>query len=124
VLFFKDRLQWKDDFVVLADDKSILTNLPCLWTDLHALRLFFSQQELLVYFAPVYGCLVRTLQEMILVYPQFPKLSRLESSFGPCDANDMDLPNVELSVGSSCRDEDVHVNHVLVHCECLVGLSQ
>jgi hypothetical protein len=32
--------------------------------------------------------------------------------------------NVELMVGSSCRDKDVHVNHVLVHCECLVGLSQ
>ncbi len=32
--------------------------------------------------------------------------------------------NVELLVGSSCRDEDVCVNHVLVHCECLVGLSQ
>ena len=32
--------------------------------------------------------------------------------------------NVELVVRSSCRDEDVCVNHVLVHCECLVGLSQ
>jgi hypothetical protein len=37
---------------------------------------------------------------------------------------DEEFVNVELVVGSSCRDKDVCVNHVLVHWECLVGLSQ
>jgi hypothetical protein len=78
--FLKDRLQWKDNFTLLARR---LTNAPGapkppLWFDIYALQMLFSQQEHPVFISPVYGCLIEKDQHDVQAYPHVPSLKRVQ----------------------------------------------
>jgi hypothetical protein len=92
--FLKDRLQWKDNFMLLARR---LTNAlggpkPPLWYDMYVLQMLFSQQEHPVFISPVYGCLIEKDQHDVQAYPHvlslkivqwFPGLRDLEPDAYP-----------------------------------------
>jgi hypothetical protein len=78
--FLKDRLQWKDNFTLLA---RTLTNAPGgpkppLWFDMYALQMLFSQHEHPVLISPVYGCLIERDQHDMQAYPHVPSLKRVQ----------------------------------------------
>jgi hypothetical protein len=78
--FLKDRLQWKDNFTLLA---LRLTNAPGapnppLWFHIYALQMLFSQQEHPLFISPLYGCLIKKDQHAVKAYPHFPSLKRVQ----------------------------------------------
>jgi hypothetical protein len=78
--FLKDRLQWKDNFTLLARR---LTNTPGgpklpLWFDIYALQMLFSQQEHPVFISPVYACLIEKDQHAVQAYLHVPSLKRVQ----------------------------------------------
>jgi hypothetical protein len=58
--FLQDRLQWKDNFTLLARRLTSAPGgpKPPLWFDMYALQMLFSQHEHSVFISPVYGCLI------------------------------------------------------------------
>ncbi len=78
--FVKDRLQWKDNFTLLAER---LTDAPGgpnspLWFDMYALQMLFSQHEHPVFISPVYGCLITKEQHDFRAYPHVPSFKSVQ----------------------------------------------
>jgi hypothetical protein len=78
--FLKDRLQWKDNFTLLARR---LTNAPGapkppLWFDIYPLQMLFSQQEHPVFISPVYWCLIEKDQHDLQAYLHVPFLKGVQ----------------------------------------------
>jgi hypothetical protein len=78
--FVKDRLQWKDNFTLLAQRLTDAPGSPKspLWFDMYALQMLFSQHEHPVFIFPVYGCLITKEQHDFRAYPHVPSLKRVQ----------------------------------------------
>jgi hypothetical protein len=93
--FLKDRLQWKDNFTLLARR---LTNAPGgpkppLWFDIYALQMLFSQEEHPVFISPVYGCLIAKDKDDLQAYPHVPSLKRVQCFPGFRDLEPDEYPS-------------------------------
>ena len=92
--FLLHRLQWQKNFSLLASrlDSSTSGLKPPLWFDVYALQMMFYQLEHPVYFAPVYGCVLKKPDELYWAYPQVPTLLRVMSFKALRDFEQMDIP--------------------------------
>jgi hypothetical protein len=93
--FSKDRLQWSDNFRLLAARLQGTNNTlpkPPLWMDLYALQLLFFKKARPVLFAPVYGFATKQAGGLYLAHPQVPMMESLSLIEGLPDSHSFDLP--------------------------------
>ena len=93
LLFSEQRLEWSDNFSLLAH-RLHGANKPPLWMDLYALQLLFFKKARSVLFAPVYGFATKQPGDtgMYFAHPQVPDVGALISSPGLTDPEPFDLP--------------------------------
>jgi hypothetical protein len=79
--FLKDRVQWKDNFTLLARRLTSALGAPkppLIWFDMYALQMLFSQHEHPFFISPVYGCFIEKDQQDVQAYPHVPFLKRVQ----------------------------------------------
>ncbi len=93
LLFSEQRLEWSDNFSLLAH-RLHGANKPPLWMDLYALQLLFFKKARSVLFAPVYGFATKQPGDtgMYFAHPQVPDMDSLTNIPGLTDPQPFDLP--------------------------------
>jgi hypothetical protein len=127
--FLKDRLQWKDNFTLLARR---LTNAPGapkppLWFDIYALQMLFSQHEHPVFISPVYGCLIEKDQNEVQAYPHVPSSKRVQWFPGLRDLEPDEYPSSFtvvpiLALNTATFGQILYTGHKETHAKSSLNL--